>query len=468
MSTAILSGQVAARTGADARGALAGLSLSMLLSSLGTSAANVALPALAGALGASFAEIQWVVLAYLLAVTVSIVSVGHAGDLVGRQRLLRLGLALFVVASALCGVAPTLGALVAARALQGLAGAVLMALSVALVGESVPQERTGSAMGLLGTMSAVGTALGPSLGGLLLAAAGWRAIFLVNVPLGLLALLLTSRLLPAPPGARRRAAFDRAGTLLLAATLSAYALAMTVGPGRSGAALLLAALGAAGLFARVEGRASAPLVQIQVLRAPELVSGLASSALVATVIMATLVVGPFYLAHGLGLEVARVGLAMSTGPLVAALCGVPSGRLVDRFGASRMGLAGLVGMLAGCVLVATTSTGFGALGYLAPLALLTGSYALFQTANNTSVMLSAGADHRGAISGLLSLSRNLGLITGTAAMGAVFVSAAGADVATAGPGALAHGLRVTFGVAAGVIVAALGLAVRALRGAPGR
>ena len=149
--------------------ALASLSLSMLLSSLGTSIANVGLPTLAEAFTASFQAIQWVVLAYLLAITTVIVSVGRLGDMVGRRRLLLAGIVLFTGASWLCGISPSLSMLIAARAAQGLGAAIMMALSMALLGETVPRERTGSAMGLLGTMSAIGTALGPSLGGLLIA-----------------------------------------------------------------------------------------------------------------------------------------------------------------------------------------------------------------------------------------------------------------------------------------------------------
>src|SRR3954471_5228565 len=137
--------------------ALAALSLSMLLSSLGTSMANVGLPALAQAFTAPFQQVQWVILAYLLAVTTLIVSVGRFGDITGRRRLLLIGIALFTVASALCGAAPTLWLLIAARALQGVGAAMMMALAMALVGETVPKAKIGSTMGLLGTMSVIGT-----------------------------------------------------------------------------------------------------------------------------------------------------------------------------------------------------------------------------------------------------------------------------------------------------------------------
>src|ERR1700716_840625 len=200
------------------RWALASLSLSMLLSSLGTSIANVGLPTVAAAVSASFQEVQWIVFAYLLAIPPLIVSVGRLGDITGRRRLLLAGIVLFTLASVLCGIAPTLWLLIAARAAQGLGAAVMMALAMAFVGETVPKEKTGSAMGLLGTMSAIGTALGPSLGGVLIAGLGWRAIFLVNVPLGILALLLAYRCLPIDRQVSKtdRARFDSLGTLLLA------------------------------------------------------------------------------------------------------------------------------------------------------------------------------------------------------------------------------------------------------------
>jgi EmrB/QacA subfamily drug resistance transporter len=445
--------------------ALASLSLALLLSSLGTSIANVALPTLARAFTASFQEVQWIVLAYLLAITTLIVSVGRLGDRVGRKRLLLAGILLFTVASALCGAAPTLWMLIAARAAQGLGAAAMMVLTMAFVGETVPRERTGSAMGLLGTMSAVGTALGPSLGGVLIAGLGWRTIFLVEVPLGLAALFLAHRHLPAdrPAEQRNRTGFDALGTLLLALTLAAYALAVTMGRGRFGrlnVALLLAAGIGSGLFVLAEGRAASPLVRLAMLRDPVLRTGLATSALVSTVMMATLVVGPFYLSRALGLNAAAVGLVLSVGPLIAALTGAPAGHLVDRLGARRLSVAGLIGMTAGCFLLSMLPASLGIGGYVAPIVVLTAGYALFQTANNTAVMADIRPDQRGVVSGMLNLSRNLGLITGASVMGAVFaLASASADITTAHPAAVSTGMRITFAAAGMLIVAALAIAV---------
>nr|WP_233410697.1 MFS transporter [Rugamonas sp. CCM 8940] len=446
------------------RWALAGLALSMLLSALGTSIANVALPTLAQAFHATFQQVQWVVLAYLLAITSLIVSVGRLGDLVGRRRLLLGGIALFTLASVLCGVAPTLGLLIGARAVQGLGAAVMMALTMAFVAETVPKAQTGSAMGLLGTMSAVGTALGPTLGGVLIAALGWPAVFFVNVPLGVLALLLAYRFLPADRrvAGAARPRFDHLGTLLLALTLAAYALAVTTGHGSFGRvnlALLLMALVGVGMFVLAESKTASPLIRLSMLRNPLLSAGFAMSALVTTVVMATLVVGPFYLSGALALDAARVGLVMSSGPIVAALSGVPAGRLVDRFGAQRMSMGGLFGMLAGCAALPLVPTGVGVAGYVIPLVVVTAGYALFQAANNTAVMTDVAAEQRGVIAGLLNLSRNLGLVTGASVMGAVFAfGAATGDMTMAGPTAVVAGMRLTFAVAAALIGGALAIA----------
>jgi len=465
----IAKGEEAVAKGAEApasiRWAVASLSLSMLLSSLTNSSANVALPTLAQAFAASFQDVQWVVLAYLLAITTLIVSAGRLGDVTGRRRLLLAGFVLFTLASVLCGVAPSLWLLIAARAAQGLGAAIMMALSMAFVGETVPKANTGSAMGLLGATSAIGTALGPSLGGVLISGLSWRAVFLVNVPLGILTFFLARRYLPADRRTPKteRIGFDSVGTLLLALTLAAYALAMTIGRGSFGPlniALLSAAVCGVGLFVLAETRAASPLIRLDIFRDPALSASLAMSALVSTVMMATLVVGPFYLARALGLDAALVGLVVSVGPLVAVLTGVPAGRIADRFGAQRMTILGLVGIALGSFILSITPATFGIPGYIAPSVVITAGYALFQTANNTAVMTDIPQDQRGVISGMLNLSRNLGLVTGASVMGAVFALASEtADITAARPEAVATGMRITFAVAGALIVVALALAI---------
>lgn len=458
-------------SGGNRRWALISLALSMLLSSLGISIANVALPSLADAFDTSFQRVQWVVLSYLLTVTITIVTAGRLGDLVGHRRMLIGGISLFALASGLCGAVSSLWLLIAARALQGLGAAVLMALSIAFVRDTVAKDKTGSAMGLLGTMSAIGTALGPSLGGVLLTAASWRAIFLVMVPLGALNLFLACRFLPVSKPAGKGHGFDSLGTLVLGTTLASYALAATVGGAHMGwlnAVLVAATILGAGLFVLVEARVASPLIQLSAFRDSALSGSLAMNALVSTIMMATFVVGPFYLARALGLNAAFVGAVMSVGPVISALTGIPAGRIVDRFSASFVVVVGLALMTAGAFVLVAVPSSFGVAGYIAGIAILTPGYQLFQAANNTAVMMDVGPDRRGVVSGMLSLSRNLGLITGASVMGALFALVSGTlDGAIGHPETIAAGMRVTFAVAGALTLTAMAVAFATRNGAIG-
>ena len=440
------------------------LALATLLSSLGASSPNVALPTFAAAFNASFGQVQWVLLAYLLAITTVVVGAGRLGDIAGRRRVLLAGIGLFTFASMLCALAPTLPLLIAARVVQGLGAAAMTALTMACVGNAVPVAARSRALGLLVTMSAIGTAAGPWLGGGLLAWLGWSAIFGMNVPLGIAVYWLARRCLPPDrisAAACTQGRFDHAGTVVLALALAAYALSMTSGRGGFGAGnLALLVLAAAGLvlFVRIEQRASAPLVQLALFRDRIVGAGLEINAMVSTVMMTTLVVGPFYLAHGLGLGVASVGLVLAVGPVMAALGGVPAGYLGGRFGARTLTAVGLLMLASGALALSLMPLKAGLPGYLAALAALTIGYALFQASNNAAVMAQAPAGQGGVVSSLLSLSRNLGLVTGASVMGSVFAQGAGVwHSGAVHPEAMAAGMRLAFGAAAMIVIAALGI-----------
>jgi MFS family permease len=329
---------------------------------------------------------------------------------------------------------------------------------------------------VLGTTSSVATTLAPSLGGLLLSGLGWRALFLINVPLGALAYAVARRYLPevegaAPSGARSR--FDWVGTLILVAVLVAYSLAMTesrVHGLTDGAVLGLlagAAIGAA-LFVIVQARTKAPLVDLGLFRDLRIAAGAASSLLVAAIMMTTLLLAPFFLSRAVGLASGDIGLVMAVGPLTAALVGVPAGRLSDRIGASWTMVAGLVGLTAGAFWMAQVPPDVGVAGYALRVAVISGSYGFFQSPNNAAVMAAARADQRGVVSSLLNLSRNLGFITGASLMGAVFAGAlhgsnrVAADLANASSEAVTSGMHAAFGLATGMSLMALLLAALTL------
>jgi len=441
--------------------ALVALAGCAMLAALSTSIANVALPTLAAAFEAPFQHVQWVVLAYLLGLTSVIVSVGRLGDLIGRKRLLVAGLLVFAAGSAAAAAAPDLPLLIAARAAQGVGAAVMTALALALVAEALPKEKTGTAIGLLGAMSAVGTALGPSAGGMVIAILGWRWIFASTAVLALLTLYLVAKSLPdRKRDSLERVRLDVPGTITLGLALGCYALAMTLGDGEfrlTNIVLLAAASTGAVLFVSIEKRSKAPLMDLQAVRTPAVAGGLLTSTLVSTVVMATLVVGPFYLSRSLGLGPASTGAVMAAGPIVAALVAYPAGRLVDRRGSRATSLVGLSVMGTGATALALVPLSLGAGGYLGGIVALTAGYALFQAANNTAAMVSVEPELRGVTSGMLNLARNLGLITGAALLGAVFAAAShGRDDGSA----VADGAHVTFAVAAMLVAVAIAIALR--------
>ncbi|MCZ4282882.1 MFS transporter [Kiloniella laminariae] len=446
---------------------LAGLSLSMLLSSLGVSIANVALPTLAQIFAASFQEVQWVIIAYLLAITITIVTAGRIADLFGHKRVFLTGIFLFAAASVLCGLAPELWILITARTVQGLGAAIMMALTMVFVRETVSKERMGSAMGLLGTMSAVGTALGPSLGGLILSGPGWQFLFLAMAPLGILSFVLTYFTLPRDrqAGGKEQQGFDSLGTAILGLTLAAYALAVTLGNGQFGRlnlCLFLAAVSGTGFFVLVESKSKSPLIRLSLFRKTALSSSLGLNVIVSTVMMSTLVVGPFYLSRTLALDEALVGLVLSAGPVISAISGIPAGRLVDYYGAPFMIRAGLLTMMAGSLALSLLPSLFGMTGYIIAIAVLTPGYQLFQASNNTVVMGTVEPDQKGVISGMLNLSRNLGLITGASAMGAVFaLASASENITSADAQSIATGMQITFATATLLIAIAFLVSIMA-------
>ena len=380
---------------------------SALLASLGTSIANVALPTLSEVFAAPFAQIQAVIVAYLATMTVAVVAAGRLGDRFGMKRILVTGLGMFAAASALGALAGNLGALTSARALQGIGGAFMMTTSMALMRQNAEDKQVGRAMGLLGTVSALGTALGPSLGGLLIASFGWRSLFWVQALLAGGTFVLAW--LTVPDRARPQASAERRG-----ASLDRH-----------------------------------------------LMPHLLTNGMVSAVMMATLVVGPFYLSLGLGLPPSQVGLVMAAGPLVSIASGVPCGRLVDAWGHRRTVVGGLGLMLVGLALLASLPTGAGTIGYVAAIVILTPGYQLFQAANNTAALVGTPQEQRGAAAGWLGFSRNLGLIAGAWMLGALFASATSAvEFASAEAAVIAQAMRQTFLAAAGLVALAFGIAWR--------
>ena len=440
--------------------AIIALSGAMLLASMAVSITSVALPALSRAMEAPVSAVQWVVLIYLLSVTITIVLAGRCADLFGHRFILLSGLTIFTGSSLLCPIAPNLTTLIIARAIQGIGGAILMALPVSILRGMISSERTGSAMGLLASMSAVGTALGPALGGLLISGFGWRSAFILLAVSGFIILVLAIRAIPtSAPVTKTNQTLDVSGALLLALMLLLYAL-MTSGQQSAMSwnlsvtipALLLALI----FFIIVEIKAPSPLVPLSVLRNPAISASLLTNWLISSVMMAMLVVGPLFLSFGLLLGEAQTGLVVAVGPVVAALAGVPAGRLTDQFGAKRILSTGLSTMTVALICMAYLPVHIGVTGYIVSLIMLTPCFQLFLTGNNTAIISAAPEDQRGIISGLMGLSRNLGFMTGASVMATIFISSLGQpDLVHATVSSVGSAFTVTLLTAAGLALISL-------------
>jgi EmrB/QacA subfamily drug resistance transporter len=391
---------------------------------LDVSIVTLALPHIGTDLRAGAGAVQWVALSYLLMLTGTLAAVGQLADRIGRKLLYTYGFAVFTAGSALCGFAPTLGWLIAARLLQGFGAALLQANSVALIAATLPRHQLARGIGVQGAAQAIGLALGPVLGGLLLALGGWRLIFLVNLPAGLLGLGLGRFLLPrtrfAPTDQRSGARMDWGGAALLAAALTALMLLISRAhellhsPAGELALAGLTAVLTTALLAR-ERRAPAPLLDLDLLRRPALVLGLGSAAAAYLVMFGTLYVVPYYLAAD-HISVALAGLQLAALPVALGIVAPLAGRLAGRLDMSRGGLF----LTALGLLVLALS--HGTPGRLTGLALAGAGLGAFIPANNAGVMSAASRARAGALSGILNTTRGLGTALGVALAGLLYTA----------------------------------------------
>ncbi len=422
---------------------------------LDASIVTLALARLGHDLHASVGAVGWVALAYMVVLVATVASVGRLADAVGRKLLYVYGFGVFTAGSVLCGLAPTLLVLIAARVLQAVGAAMLQANSVALITEAMPRPLLGRGIGVQGTAQALGLALGPAVGGALLALGGWRLIFLVNLPAGAIGLALGWFLLPRSRS-RRETGADRLGAVLLAVGAAGPLVYLSVGSRAGyGSPLLLVALAvgsaAAVGFVRREQRVATPLIELSMLRRPALSVGLSSGLISYVVLFGTLFVVPYYLAAR-HVGFASVGLRLSILPVALGIAAPLAGRLLSRTGARPLTGGGMILTAAGLLEIALWHGTPGLLGGLALTGLGLGA---FNPANNATIMSASPPGHAGVISGVLNMTRGMGTALGVALAGALDVGASGVGGARA---AEAHGLSVTL-MTLSVLAFAVGLAL---------
>jgi EmrB/QacA subfamily drug resistance transporter len=444
------------------------LSVAQFMVILDATVVNVALPSIARSLGFAAGDLQWVATAYILASGGLVLLGGRAADVAGRRRIFLAGLTLFTAASLASGLAPTAGALIAARAGQGLGGALLAPAALSIITTTYAGAQRATALGLWGAIGGGGAAVGVLAGGILTTWLGWRSVFLVNVPVGVVAGLLSLHLVPRhKPRRRFGRELDLPGAALAVAGLvtAVYALAGAPahGWGSARTLLLLAlALILLGAFAAVERSARRPLVPGQIWRNRPLVAGVLVMLGATGILVGTFFLNSLYLQEVQHASPLRVGLEFLPLALVIGAGAHLASRLLPRAGSRALIVAGLLLMGAGALLLTGVSARSGYLtGFLPGLLVVGMGTGLVFPATAVTAMSDIAEDRAGLAAGLMTTAHEIGAALGVAMFSAVAVAVGGGI--TAG---YRHGFTVAAAVAAGLAVVAA-LAVPTVRPAAG-
>jgi EmrB/QacA subfamily drug resistance transporter len=435
---------------------------------LDASIVTLALPAMRDDFDTSLASVQWVALIYLLVLVGSVSAVGRIADAVGRKLLYVYGFGLFTLASLGCALSGSLAMLLVMRVIQALGAALLQANSVALIRTTIGGGRLNRAIGIQGAAQALGLALGPAVGGVLIGAGGWRWVFYVNLPVGLIGVALGLLLLPRTRVRAARTRFDLVGLALVVPATACLLVALSV-LGRSGrpvlvASLVVLALAGFVLFIRWERRCPAPLIDLTLFaHGGPLPAGILSGLLAYLVLFGVLLVSPLYLAAG-PMSAATAGLLITVLPLALGVVAPLAGTAADRFGGPLVATVGLAivtaGLIAGAVVTPSPRV------LVIVLAIVGLGLGLFTPPNNAAIARAGRDDQAGMVSGLLNMTRGIGTSLGVALAGATFALASARGGPDVGAGDAAAGWHATTAMLA--IAGGVGAAVCARQSRNGR
>jgi len=434
---------------------LLAVGIGTFMSALTGSVINTVLPVMRLAFGSDVATIEWVIVVYLLVVSGLLLSFGRLGDLQGHKRVYTIGFGVFVLGSVLCGLAPTVWTLVVFRVVQALGGAMLFANSPAILTKNFPPSQRGQALGLQATMTYLGLTVGPSLGGWVTDQFGWRAVFYLNVPFGLLGLLLSLRFLPSDSTAGHSERFDPAGALTFTAGLVALLLGLNKGNAWGWTSpALLASLGLAGLllsaFLILERRVSSPMLDLSLFQQRLFSAATASAVLNYICVSSITFLLPFYLIQGRGLTPTQTGLLLTAQPLIMAITAPLSGTISDRIGSRLPGTLGMVILAAGLFLLSRLGPHSSLSEVALALAIAGLGTGIFISPNSSALMGSAPRHRQGIAAGVMATARNVGMVLGVGLAGAIFTAVLGHSQvhdAVVTVNAVGAGLLVASGVA---------------------
>ncbi len=460
---------------------LTSVSLGSLMATLDGSIVNIALPAIETDFRIGLNAVEWVVVAYLLVVGSLLLPFGRLGEVLTFKRVYLAGFAIFTLASVCCGASPNAAMLVAFRVVQGVGAAMLMAMGPAIVAHTFQDHERGRALGFNGVSVAIGLSLGPALGGILTQVATWRAIFLINAPIGLLAILWAARVLPSEkPG--RDQSFDVKGAALSGVALFALLLALSDGqewgwtsPVVVGLFVAFVILGAA--FLRVERRSIQPMIDLALFRIRPFSAGLASVVVAFAGLFTATFLLPFLLEQGRGFSPIEAGMLLTPVPITMALVAPISGAASDRFGPRVLASTGMALMALSLVSLTQLPVDFALPDLIWRLVLLGVGQGMFMSPNSSAVLGSVPRPRIGTASGTLAQMRVNGQAVGIALSGAIVATRLPvhlADLGGGAPAAALHGVALAgaihdaFAVAA--LVCCVGIVTSLIRGSsrPGR
>lgn len=436
------------------------------MSALDGSVVNAILPVMRTELRTDVATIEWVVTVYLLTVAGLLLGFGRLGDVRGHKSVYVLGFGGFVVSSVLCALSPGVHALIASRALQAVGAAMLLSNSAAILTGSFPPERRGRVLGLQAMMTYLGLIVGPSLGGWLTQHLGWRSVFYMNLPVGLLALGLSLRFVPRDTPSARGEPLDWGGAVLFLTGLVALLLGLNQGHawGWGSPAIVALLAGAGGVLAAfivLQWRLRAPMLDLGLFRHPTFSAATATALLNYICIYSLVFLLPFYLLQARGLNPAQAGLLLTAQPIVMMVAAPLSGALSDRIGSRWPAMVGMALLSGGLLLLSR-------LGLSTPLAQVAVGLAvcglgtgIFIAPNNSALLGAAPRHRQGIASGVLATSRYVGMVLGVGLAGAIFTTMLAGHARPDSAEALVRAVDRGFLVAS--VLAALGALVAAVR-----
>lgn len=402
------------------------VAVGVFMSTVDSSIVNIALPVIMADFIQPLTVMEWVVVSYLLTISALLLTFGRLSDLRGRRWVYCRGFIVFILGSLLCSVAQNVWLLIVARAFQGVGAAMLMACSPAIVVDIFPPAERGRALGMVGTVVAAGLTTGPALGGFILDHFSWRAIFYVNIPIGLVAFWAASRILKGGPAdVVRKEPFDGIGAFLLALCLCAFLYLLTHLQALSQTPLLAlgiaaSAVAAGGLFIWFEGYTDHPILDLTLLKVRLFTLPVASATILFAGLFTIVFLTPFYLLNPAGYAVEQAGLLMMVPFVLLFVISPLSGALADRMGSRLLCSLGMLLLSVALFTFSRLEPWATPLQLIWRLALAGLGIALFLPPNSATAMGSVPPHQRGTASGMVATARNFGMVFGVALAGTVF------------------------------------------------